>query len=174
MKPTRSAKTTDTSLRSPASSTGLGAGAEEVAGVCASDTSPVPQVKQKRFVGSLAVPQDGHARDSAWPHWEQNAWPEGFSVPQFPHVTTGASHVDDGCSLFGHRRIGWSMQEGTMPSTVYRDAAFADGRSPQPDLGVSIVVTDGVITWMGPSDGEPDPGDASIVDACGTTIVLPW
>ena len=58
-----------------------------------------------------------------------------------------------------------------MPSTVYRDAAFADGRSPEPDLGVSIVVTDGVITWMGPSDGEPDPGDASIVDACGTTIV---
>jgi imidazolonepropionase-like amidohydrolase len=55
--------------------------------------------------------------------------------------------------------------------TLYRDAALADGRSPDLRVGVSVLVEDGRIAWIRPSDGEPDPGDAVVVDAGGTTIV---
>ena len=58
-----------------------------------------------------------------------------------------------------------------MPATLYRDAAFTDARSPDLEVGVSVLAEDGVITWMGPSDDEPDPRDALIIDAGGTTIV---
>jgi len=54
---------------------------------------------------------------------------------------------------------------------LYRDAALTDARSPDLQMGVSVLVSDGVISWMGPSDSEPDPGDARVVDAGGTTIV---
>jgi imidazolonepropionase-like amidohydrolase len=58
--------------------------------------------------------------------------------------------------------------------TLYRDAALADGRSDRLTLGVSILVEDGRITWIRPSDGTPDPGPRGgleVVDASGTTIV---
>jgi imidazolonepropionase-like amidohydrolase len=54
---------------------------------------------------------------------------------------------------------------------LYRDAALADGRSPNLQLGVSVLVEDGHIAWIRPSDGEEDPGDANVVDAGGATIV---
>ena len=56
-------------------------------------------------------------------------------------------------------------------STLYRDAALADGRSPTLRLGVSVLVADGRIAWIRPSDGEEDPGEAEVVDAGGATIV---
>jgi len=57
-------------------------------------------------------------------------------------------------------------------STLYRDAALTDARSGRLRLGVSVLVTDGRIAWIRPSDdeGEPPPG-CEIVDAGGTTIV---
>jgi imidazolonepropionase-like amidohydrolase len=55
--------------------------------------------------------------------------------------------------------------------TLYRDAAFTDARSPILQRGVSVLVDGGTITWMGPSDDEPDPGTARVVDAGGATIV---
>ena len=55
--------------------------------------------------------------------------------------------------------------------TLYRDAALADGRSAEPELGVSILVEDGHIAWIRPTDGEEDAGDARVVDAGGATIV---
>ena len=58
-----------------------------------------------------------------------------------------------------------------MASTLYRGAAFADARSPDLTLEMSIHVLDGRIAWMGHSDDEPDVGGARIVDAGGTTIV---
>jgi imidazolonepropionase-like amidohydrolase len=58
-----------------------------------------------------------------------------------------------------------------MSGTLYRDAALADGRSPSLQLGVSILVRDGHIAWIRPSDSEEDPGDAEVVDAGGATIV---
>ncbi|MDH5371983.1 MAG: amidohydrolase family protein [Acidimicrobiia bacterium] len=58
-----------------------------------------------------------------------------------------------------------------MTRTLYRDAAITDARSPRLDLEMSVLVTNGLIEWIGPSDAEPDPGDAQIIDAGGTTIV---
>jgi imidazolonepropionase-like amidohydrolase len=59
-----------------------------------------------------------------------------------------------------------------MASTLYRDAALADGTGPDLTVGVSILVTDHVIEWIRPSDGEPDPGPATnVVDASGCTVV---
>jgi imidazolonepropionase-like amidohydrolase len=65
--------------------------------------------------------------------------------------------------------------------TLYRDAALADGRSDRLQLGVSVLVEDGVIRWIRPVDGEEDAsldvdgapaaGPPEIVDASGGTIV---
>jgi imidazolonepropionase-like amidohydrolase len=58
-----------------------------------------------------------------------------------------------------------------VPGTLYRDGALADGRSPHLTVGISILVEDGRIAWIAPSGDEPDPGDAEVVDAGGTTFV---
>ena len=61
-----------------------------------------------------------------------------------------------------------------MNATLYRDGALADGRSDRLRLGVSILVADGLITWVRPSDAEgPLPRDAAtdVVDASGSTFV---
>lgn len=58
--------------------------------------------------------------------------------------------------------------------TLYRDAALADGRTDRLELGVSVLVENGRIAWIRPTDGAPDPGPATgldVVDAGGTTIV---
>jgi len=78
--PTRSAKSTDTSLRSAA---GVGAGA--AAGVPAPNA--VPQFPQKRCPGGFAAPQLPHVWASAVPHEPQNRCPAGFSVPQLGQLT---------------------------------------------------------------------------------------
>ena len=59
-----------------------------------------------------------------------------------------------------------------MAATLYRDAAFADGRSADLQKGMSLLVEERTIAWMGPTDGMPDPGpDTRVVDAGGATIV---
>ena len=59
-----------------------------------------------------------------------------------------------------------------MPSTVYRDAALADGRSPRLRVGVSLLTEDGLIRWIRPAGDEGDlPPGCEVVDAGGTTIV---
>lgn len=55
--------------------------------------------------------------------------------------------------------------------TLFRDAALADGRSPTLQRGISVLVEEGVIRWIRPVGGEDDPGDATVVDAAGSTIV---
>jgi imidazolonepropionase-like amidohydrolase len=59
-----------------------------------------------------------------------------------------------------------------VPTTLYRDAALADGRSARLQLGVSLLVEDGRIRWIRPAgeEGECPPG-CEVVDAGGTTIV---
>jgi imidazolonepropionase-like amidohydrolase len=62
---------------------------------------------------------------------------------------------------------------------LYRDAAFADGRSDRLRLGVSVLVEGDRIAWIRPTDAEEDlaaggpraGGPLEIVDAGGTTIV---
>lgn len=61
-----------------------------------------------------------------------------------------------------------------MTRFLYREAAIADARSDRLALGQSVLVEDGRIAWIRPSDGEPDPGAATglrLVDAAGATIV---
>ncbi len=59
-----------------------------------------------------------------------------------------------------------------MTATLYRDGALADGRSDRLRLGVSILVVDGRIAWIRPSDDErPVPAALELVDASGSTIV---
>ena len=57
---------------------------------------------------------------------------------------------------------------------LYRDGALADGRSDVLQVGVSVLVADGRIAWIRPSDAEEDPGPQEgleVVDASGATIV---
>ena len=54
---------------------------------------------------------------------------------------------------------------------LYRNGALADGREPRLRRAVSILVEDGRITWIRPSDGEEDPHGARLVDATGATFV---
>jgi imidazolonepropionase-like amidohydrolase len=61
-----------------------------------------------------------------------------------------------------------------MGAVLYRDGAVADGRSDRLRIGVSILVIDGRIAWIRPSDDEgplPKGGAPEIVDASGCTIV---
>ena len=63
-----------------------------------------------------------------------------------------------------------------MPSTLYRDAALADGRSPRLRVGVSLLAEDGRVRWIRPvGDEGVCPRGCEVVDAGGTTIVpAPW
>jgi imidazolonepropionase-like amidohydrolase len=58
-----------------------------------------------------------------------------------------------------------------MAGILYRDAAVTDARSDRLTLGMSLLVTEGILAWMGPTGDEPDPGGARIVDAGGATVV---
>ncbi|HEY2917309.1 MAG TPA: amidohydrolase family protein [Candidatus Limnocylindrales bacterium] len=63
-----------------------------------------------------------------------------------------------------------------MSRILYREAAIVDGRSDRPALAQSVLVEDGRIAWIRPTDAEPDPraggGDAAtVIDAAGATIV---
>ena len=58
------------------------------------------------------------------------------------------------------------------PSVLYRDAAFADARSPRLRLGVSVLVSGGRIAWIRPAEDEGQlPDGCEVVDAGGATIV---
>jgi imidazolonepropionase-like amidohydrolase len=69
-------------------------------------------------------------------------------------------------------RAGWLAYGEGVRSTLYRDAALADGRSPRLQLGVSLLAEDGRVRWIRPAgdEGECPPG-CEVVDAGGTTIV---
>ena len=59
-----------------------------------------------------------------------------------------------------------------MVATIYRDAAFADGRSPRLRLGVSVLVEDDLVSWIRPTADEGEvPDGCEQVDAGGATIV---
>lgn len=61
-----------------------------------------------------------------------------------------------------------------MTRRLYRDAALADGRSPDRRLGLSVLVEEGRIAWLRPADDEGPEAtepDIEVVDASGTTIV---
>ena len=57
--------------------------------------------------------------------------------------------------------------------TLYRDAALADGQTNELRLGVSILVEDGKVAWIRPSDdeGRTSTDSPDTIDASGSTIV---
>jgi imidazolonepropionase-like amidohydrolase len=56
--------------------------------------------------------------------------------------------------------------------TLYRDAALADATGPQLRVGVSILVADDRIEWLGDVADEPQLGDDThVVDASGSTVI---
>ena len=58
-----------------------------------------------------------------------------------------------------------------VSDVMYRDAALVGGGRAELILGVSILVRNGRIAWLGPVDDEPRNTDAEVVDASGTTVV---
>lgn len=57
-------------------------------------------------------------------------------------------------------------------ATLYRGAAVADGRSDRLQLNQSLLVAEGRIAWIRPTDGEEElPENAEVVDAGGATAV---
>ena len=57
---------------------------------------------------------------------------------------------------------------------MFRDASLASGRSPRLEPHVSVLVADGRIAWIRPTDAEDDPGPKdglTVVDARGAAIV---
>ena len=55
---------------------------------------------------------------------------------------------------------------------MYRDAAIADGRSPRLQTGMSVLTSNGRISWIRPAGDEEElPAGCEVVDAGGTTIV---
>ncbi|MBA3779434.1 MAG: amidohydrolase family protein [Chloroflexi bacterium] len=61
-----------------------------------------------------------------------------------------------------------------MSRTLYRNAALTDARSDRLERSISILVEDGRIRWIRPSDAEEDAGDLAtleLVDGAGATIV---
>jgi imidazolonepropionase-like amidohydrolase len=53
---------------------------------------------------------------------------------------------------------------------LLRELALADANSPRLQVGVDVLVEDGTISWIGPTD-EVDPAGAEIVDGGGATLV---
>lgn len=53
---------------------------------------------------------------------------------------------------------------------MIRDLAFADGTSPELQLGIGVLVEAGRIAWIGPSE-EADPTGADVLDGGGATLV---
>jgi imidazolonepropionase-like amidohydrolase len=67
-----------------------------------------------------------------------------------------------------------ASEEPAVSRVLFRDAAYADGRSPNLGLGLSALVEDRTLVWLRPPDAEGDLGskdDLEIVDASGGTIV---
>ncbi|MEO6349167.1 MAG: amidohydrolase family protein [Candidatus Limnocylindrales bacterium] len=63
---------------------------------------------------------------------------------------------------------------GSAGRVLYREASIADGRSSVLQRRMSILVENGRITWISPSDSEPNPGSTTgleVFDARGLTIV---
>jgi imidazolonepropionase-like amidohydrolase len=60
-----------------------------------------------------------------------------------------------------------------MERRLFRDAALVTGDSADLTVGISVLVEDGTIGWIRPTDDEPDVdlGDMEVVDAGGSTVV---
>jgi len=62
---------------------------------------------------------------------------------------------------------------GRVGRTLFRDAALATGDSADLTVGTSVLVEDGTISWILPTDHEPDVdlANVEVVDAGGSTVI---
>jgi imidazolonepropionase-like amidohydrolase len=62
---------------------------------------------------------------------------------------------------------------GRMGGTLFRDVALATGDSGDLTVGMSVLVEDGTIRWIRPTDDEPkvDFANVEIADAGGSTVI---
>jgi imidazolonepropionase-like amidohydrolase len=120
----------------------------------------------------------------------------GDAAPTRPRVSSGGDGPDavsaepttaGSPSSGGAASSPTSPGSGTSPSpstasvpapggrrTLYRGANLATGRSALLERGISVLVANGRIAWIRPTDAEEDPGPTAglvIVDARGKTIV---
>jgi imidazolonepropionase-like amidohydrolase len=56
------------------------------------------------------------------------------------------------------------------PRLLIRDLALADGTSPRLQLGVAVIIEDGQIAWLGPTE-DADPAGADVLDGGGATLI---
>jgi len=73
-----------------------------------------------------------------------------------------SKHEHEGCSSSGYP---------PPMRTLYRDAAFADGRSAELSHAQAVLVVDDRMEYLGPDDGAPAVAGATVIDAGGSTIV---
>ena len=97
MKPTRSAKRTETSRRSTATA-GAAAAVEA--------SSRVPHSPQNFCPGAFAAPHAEQTAARAVPHSPQNFWPGAFSAPQWEQtVSSQLLHHADAIGVYGQLAI---------------------------------------------------------------------
>jgi imidazolonepropionase-like amidohydrolase len=58
-----------------------------------------------------------------------------------------------------------------VTQTLFTGVAVADGRSSSLRRGQSLLVRDGMISYLGPTDAQPDPGEAQVVVCAGAVVV---
>src|SRR5207244_7938693 len=105
VKPTRSAKRTETRRRSAAD---VWVGSVWAAGC---PVRAVPQSPQNLASGRLEAPQLGHGADSGCPHVSQNFRPVGLSAPQFEQITQTPRPPDESQSVLDECAE-WHPREG--------------------------------------------------------------
>jgi imidazolonepropionase-like amidohydrolase len=67
---------------------------------------------------------------------------------------------------------GASAAGGSSSRVLYREASIADGRSSTLQRRMSVLVEGGRISWISPSDSEPNPGSGvEVFNATGLTVV---
>ena len=141
-----------------------------------------PDLNRRRFlVATLAVALAACADrlDPTRPVSSASARPARSAAPTpgRPSPTEGGDPPPTGPSVSPAPARSAAPSPGAVAPPVrrlYRDGALADGRSDSLRLGVSILVEDGVIRWIRPSDDEGDPGpnrDLERIDASGATFV---
>lgn len=79
----------------------------------------------------------------------------------YPPTTMTGSLDRESVDLARRRFLAGPTPPSTGRRILYRDGALADGRSERLTVGVSILVEDGVVRWIRPSDDEGPLGSRS-------------
>lgn len=106
--------------------------------------------------------------------------PAGRAEGAIISLTASRQPAGAGASL--RPRAGWAARDGHsandcttstvgLVSILYKGAALADGTSPDLQRGVSILVRDDTVEWLGPTGEEPELSGCEVIDVSGSTVV---